>query len=70
MKELKLTGLWMLSIGMLLALAMAVLMLISRTTDPNGVPILPSLLLTVGGGAAVIGLVLVIIGLFIRRLRA
>lgn len=67
MNDIQRAGIWTLSIGGALSIAMVLLMLISRLSDPNGVPILPVLILMVGGVAAVIGLVLTIIGVRMNK---
>ncbi|MBG6192070.1 hypothetical protein IWX64_003039 [Arthrobacter sp. CAN_A212] len=63
MNDIKKAGTWTFSIGVALSLTMVLLMLISRMLDPNGVPILPALLLMVGGLASIIGLALLLVGM-------
>lgn len=67
MNDVQRAGIWTLSIGLALTIAMVLLMLISRMSDPNGVPILPVLILMLGGIAAVIGLVLTTIGVRMNK---
>lgn len=62
MNDVRKVGLWILAIGLVLMLAMAILMAVSRTADPNGVPILPSLLLAWGGLMVAGGLVTLLVG--------
>ena len=63
MNDIKKAGIWTLSTGAALSLVMVLLIFISRISDPNGVPILPVLLLMVGGLVLVIGLILTVIGM-------
>ncbi len=63
MNDVKKAGLWMLAIGVATMLAMFILMTASRVSDPNGVPIVPGLLVVIGGGVAVVGLVVTLIGM-------
>ena len=61
MKDLRLIGMIIMAIGATLVAAMFALMLYSRMLHPNSVPILPGLLLILGGGIGSTGAILLAI---------
>lgn len=70
MNDVRKAGFWILAVGVVLMLAMAILMAISRSTDPNGVSIFPSMLLALGGLIAAGGLVTLLVSAIGKKFHA
>ncbi|PYH00576.1 hypothetical protein CVV67_08555 [Arthrobacter stackebrandtii] len=69
MDNVRRAGLCILAAGAALMVAMAILMAVSRTMDPNGVPIVPAMFLAWGGLVAVTGLATLLVGVFGKKSR-